>query len=71
MLSLRLVHCLAELHHDGWLAGAGSTTCSQTLMLLEMLRRLIYVRGSRMGAGSGPSRPDHAGHPVSAWPWLH
>jgi len=62
-LSLRQVHRLAELQHDDWLAGAGSAAGSQTLVLLDMLRRLMNERGGRMSGASGTTRPESAGTP--------
>jgi myosin V len=50
-LTLQQVHRLTEHQHDDWLAGTGAFMGSQTLVLLEMLRRLMNENRARLGFG--------------------
>lgn len=58
-LTLQQVHRLTEHQHDDWLAASGTAMGSQTLMLLEALRRLMNENRKRLGGpsniGSSPS----------------
>ena len=50
-LTLQQVHRLTEHQHDDWLAGAGSAVGSQTLVLLDTLRKLMNDNKARLGGG--------------------
>ncbi|KAH7619484.1 hypothetical protein Ndes2526B_g06464 [Nannochloris sp. 'desiccata'] len=60
-LTLQQVHRLTEHQHDDWLAGTGASMGSQTLVLLEMLRRLMNENRARLGFG-GVIQPPAAVH---------
>jgi len=50
-LTLQQVHRLTEHQHDDWLAGTGASMGSQTMVLLEMLRRFMNENRARLGFG--------------------
>jgi myosin-5 len=58
-LTLQQVHRLTEHQHDDWLAGTGASMGSQTLVLLEMLRRFMNENRARLGFG-GVNQPPTA-----------
>ena len=51
-LTLQQVHRLTEHQHDDWLAGAGAAMGTQTLVLLDTLRRLMTENQARIGGSS-------------------